>query len=78
MTLSGGYELKDRGDYATIFSPLSNSSFIQYFGSNIGLFSLASYKAIALKTIATASCRSYSLLKAITKREGKIIAASRS
>ena len=32
----------------------SNSSFIQYCDSNIGLFSIASYKAIALPTIATA------------------------
>ena len=36
------------------FCGLSNSSFIQYCDSNIGLFSLASYKAIALPTIATA------------------------
>ena len=41
-------------DYTTFFSALSNSSFIQYCESNIGLFSLASYKAIALPTIATA------------------------
>jgi hypothetical protein len=32
----------------------SNSSFIQYCDSNIGLFSLASYEAIALPTFATA------------------------
>ena len=36
------------------FSPLYNSSFIQYCDSNIGLFSFASYKVIALPTIATA------------------------
>ena len=36
------------------FSPLSNSSFIQYCDSNIGLFSFASTKVIALPTIATA------------------------
>ena len=41
----------------------SNSSFIQYCDSNIGLFSIAP---------------SYSLLKAIAKSEGKIIAPSRS
>ena len=41
-------------DYTTIFSALSNSSFIQCCDSNIGFFSLASYKAIALPTIATA------------------------
>jgi len=33
----------------------SNSSFIQYFDSNIGLFSIASCKFIALPTIATAT-----------------------
>ena len=38
--------------------------------SNIRLFSFASYKIN--------SCRSYSLLKAIAKRKGKIIALSRS
>ena len=32
----------------------SNSSFIQYCDSNIGLFSFATYKVIALPTIATA------------------------
>ena len=32
----------------------SNSSFIQYCDSNIGLFSNASYKVIALPTIAIA------------------------
>ena len=37
-----------------IFSPLSNSAFIQYCDSNIGLFSFASYKVIALPTIAVA------------------------
>ena len=49
-------EVSSRGllDYTTIFSPLSNSSFIQYCDSNIGLFSFASYKDIALPTIATA------------------------
>ena len=41
-------------DYTTIFSPLINSSFIQYCDSNIGLFSFASYKFIALQTVATA------------------------
>ena len=41
-------------DYTMIFSALSNSSFIQYCDTNIGLFSIASYKAIALPTIATA------------------------
>ena len=41
-------------DYTTIFSALSNSSFIQYYDSNIGLFSSASYKLIALPTIVTA------------------------
>ena len=44
--------------------------------------SLASYKAIALPTIATAIVvaltRSYSLLRAIAKSKGKIIALSRS
>ena len=38
----------------TIFSPLSNSSFIQYCDSNIGLFCNASHIIIALPTIATA------------------------
>ena len=33
----------------------SNSSFIQYCDSNIELFSLASYEAIALPTIAVAT-----------------------
>ena len=33
------------------FSPLSNSSFIQYCDSNIGLFSFASIKVIALKGV---------------------------
>ena len=37
-----------------IFSLLSNSSIIQYCDSNIGLFSIASCKFIALPTIATA------------------------
>ena len=41
-------------DYTVIFSALSNSSFIQYCDSNIGLFSIASCKFIALPTIATA------------------------
>ena len=41
-------------DYRTIFSPLSNSSFNQYCDSNIGLLYFASYKVIALSTIATA------------------------
>ena len=41
-------------DYTTIFSELSSSSFIQYCDSNIGLFSFASYKVIALPTIASA------------------------
>ena len=40
-------------DYATIFSLLSNSS-IQYCDSNIGLFSFAFFKVIALPTIVTA------------------------
>jgi hypothetical protein len=31
----------------------SNSSFIQYFDSNIGLFSIASHIVIALPTIVT-------------------------
>ena len=37
-----------------IFSAQSNSLFLQYCDTNIGLFSIASYKAIALPTIATA------------------------
>ena len=37
-----------------VTSPLSNSSFIQNCDSNIQLFSFASYKVIALPTIATA------------------------
>ena len=37
-----------------IFSALSDSLFIQYCDSNIGLFSITSYKAIALTTIASA------------------------
>ena len=41
-------------DYTTIFSPLSISSFIQYWDSNIGLFSYASYKVIALPNNGTA------------------------
>ena len=41
-------------DYTVIFSALSNSSFIQYCDSNIGLLSFASYKVIALPTIAKA------------------------
>jgi hypothetical protein len=36
------------------FIGLYNSSFIKYCDSNIGLFSFASYKVIALPTIATA------------------------
>ena len=43
-----------KGGYTTIFSALSSYTFILYCDSNIGLFSLASYKAIALPTIATA------------------------
>ena len=54
----------------------------QYCDSNIELFSLASYKTIALPTIVTAIVvaltRSYPLLKAIAKSKGKIIALSRS
>ena len=61
-------------DYAMIFSPLSNSSYIQYCDSNIGLFSIAPPLVIALPTLR----RSYSLLKAIAKSKGKIIAPSRS
>jgi hypothetical protein len=41
-------------DYTTNFSACSNTSFIKYCDINIGLFSLASYEAIALPTIATA------------------------
>ena len=41
-------------DYTKFCIALSNSSFIQYCDSNIGLFFLASYEAIALATIATA------------------------
>ena len=37
-----------------IFSPLLNSSFIEYCDGNIGLFSFASYEVIALPTIAIA------------------------
>ena len=37
-----------------IFSALSNSSFIQYCDSNIGLFSIASLKLSRAKTIAVA------------------------
>ena len=56
----------------------SNSSFIQYCDSNIGLFSIAPPLVIALPTLREQSCRSYSLLKAIAKSKGKIIAPSRS
>ena len=51
-------------DYTTIFSPLSNSSFIQYCDSNIGLFSFASYKVIALPTITTAKVVALNFLTA--------------
>ena len=56
----------------------SNSSFIQYCDSNIGLFSIAPPLVIALPTLRQQSCRSYSLLKAIANSRGKIIAPSRS
>ena len=42
------WNFKDLLDYTTIVSALSNSSFIQYCDSNIGLFSFASYKVITL------------------------------
>ena len=51
----------------------SNSSFIQYCDSNIGLFSIAPPLVIALPIL-----RSYTLLKAIAKSKGKIIAPPRS
>ena len=53
--LTGGFILNLKGliGLCNIFSALS-SSFIQYCDSNIGLFSIASYKVIALPTIATA------------------------
>ena len=38
----------------TLFIKIYLSSFIQYCDSNIGIFSLPSYEAIALPTIATA------------------------
>ena len=40
-------------DYKIIFSAISNCSIFQYCGSNIGLFSIAPNKVIALPTIAT-------------------------
>ena len=67
-------------DYTINFSALSNSSFIQYCDSNISLFSLASYEAIALPTIAKAIvvALSCSQRRYIAKSKGKIIAISRS
>ena len=44
----------------------SNSSFIQYCDGNIGLFSFASYKVIALTTIATAIVVALTRLRATT------------
>jgi hypothetical protein len=41
------------GEFKGAYWIISNSSFIQYCDSNIGLFSFASYKVIALQTIAT-------------------------
>ena len=54
----------------------SNSSFIQYCDSNIRLFFIAPPLVIALPTLQKQSCCSYSLLKAIAKSKGKIIAPS--
>ena len=56
----------------------SNSSFIQYCDSNIGLFTIAPTIVIALPTLRQQSFRSYSLLKARAKSKGKIIAPSHS
>ena len=55
----------------------SNSSFIQYCDSNIGLFFINPPLVIALPTLRYQSCRSYSLLKARAKSKGKSIAPSR-
>ena len=46
-----------------IFSALSNSSFIKYCDSNIGLFSIAPYKGITPATIATAIVVAINALK---------------
>ena len=57
--------------YTIILSSLSNSSFIHFCDSNIGLFCIASCKFVAFTTIAIAIVVA---LKSDSEDKGKIIA----